>query len=379
MGNLAVVGKGPIEVIPASPMASEAADLMEQVGILAEFILGLELNHTTLVLLATANGIDDFQAGPGPLILIEAQLLGPIDGVPGVLDIFGVAQLKRGVTRPHEGFSRGRRGMACQIRAAALAQEEAGTARTGAGEIHDDVGLYSKMQRGVYHSERFGLTSQTRIAGGSVQCPVKSGGMNQDEFQNRVLAWYDAHGRKDLPWQIGRDPYRVWVSEIMLQQTQVATVIPYFQRFITRFPSVAHLAAADLDEVIGLWAGLGYYARARNLHRAARIILERHEAAFPNTLAELEALPGIGRSTAGAILSLGLGQRAAILDGNVKRVLCRFAGVEGWPGEPAVNRRLWELSESLTPMERVADYNQAMMDLGAMVCTRPAQPVPPAR
>ena len=208
------------------------------------------------------------------------------------------------------------------------------------------------------------------MAGGSVQCPVKSGGMNQDEFQNRVLAWYDAHGRKDLPWQIGRDPYRVWVSEIMLQQTQVATVIPYFQRFIARFPSVAHLAAADLDEVIGLWAGLGYYARARNLHRAARIILERHEAAFPNTLAELEALPGIGRSTAGAILSLGLGQRAAILDGNVKRVLCRFAGVEGWPAEPAVNRRLWDLSESLTPAERVAEYNQAMMDLGAMVCTR---------
>jgi len=194
--------------------------------------------------------------------------------------------------------------------------------------------------------------------------------MNQDEFQTRVLAWYDAHGRKDLPWQIERDPYRVWVSEIMLQQTQVATVIPYFQRFMVRFPDIAHLAAADLDEVIGLWAGLGYYARARNLHRAAQYLLEHHEAVFPKSLTELEALPGIGRSTAGAILSLGYGQRAAILDGNVKRVLCRFDGVEGWPGEAGVNRRLWELSESLTPLERVADYNQAMMDLGAMVCTR---------
>jgi len=194
--------------------------------------------------------------------------------------------------------------------------------------------------------------------------------MNQDEFQARVLGWYDAHGRKDLPWQVERDPYRVWVSEIMLQQTQVATVIPYFQRFMARFPSVAHLAAAELDEVIGLWAGLGYYARARNLHRAAQHLLERHEAVFPKSLTELEALPGIGRSTAGAILSLALGQRAAILDGNVKRVLCRFAGLDGWPGEPAVNRRLWDLSESLTPAERVAEYNQAMMDLGAMVCTR---------
>jgi len=194
--------------------------------------------------------------------------------------------------------------------------------------------------------------------------------MNQDEFQTRVIAWYDAHGRKDLPWQVERDPYRVWVSEIMLQQTQVATVIPYFQRFMARFPDIAHLAAADLDEVIGLWAGLGYYARARNLHRAAQHLLEHHEAVFPKSLTALEALPGIGRSTAGAILSLGYGQRAAILDGNVKRVLCRFAGVEGWPGEAGVNRRLWELSESLTPLERVADYNQAMMDLGAMVCTR---------
>jgi len=194
--------------------------------------------------------------------------------------------------------------------------------------------------------------------------------MDKEEFQAWVLAWYDRHGRKDLPWQIARDPYRVWVSEIMLQQTQVATVIPYFQRFMGRFPSVAHLAAADLDEVMGLWAGLGYYARARNLHRAARQLIERHNARFPNAIASLTALPGIGRSTAGAILSLGLGRRAAILDGNVKRVLCRFAGLEGWPGESGASRRLWELSETLTPMDRVADYNQAMMDLGAMVCTR---------
>ncbi len=156
----------------------------------------------------------------------------------------------------------------------------------------------------------------------------------------------------------------------MLQQTQVGTVIPYFERFLARFPDVESLAESSFDEVIALWAGLGYYARARNLHRAARIIVERHRGQLPTSLEELSALPGIGRSTAGAILSLGSGIRAPILDGNVKRVLCRHRGIEGWPGNPRILEKLWELSEALTPSIRVADYNQAMMDLGATVCTK---------
>jgi A/G-specific adenine glycosylase len=194
--------------------------------------------------------------------------------------------------------------------------------------------------------------------------------MDNAQFPTAVLAWFDRHGRKHLPWQIGANPYRVWVSEIMLQQTQVATVIPYFERFMARFPEVSALAAAEVDEVIALWAGLGYYARARNLHRAARCVVEWHGGEFPVDLEALQALPGVGRSTAGAILSLGMGQRAPILDGNVKRVLCRYAGLEGWPGESRIDRELWRLSEFHTPAERVAEYNQAMMDLGAMVCLK---------
>jgi A/G-specific adenine glycosylase len=194
--------------------------------------------------------------------------------------------------------------------------------------------------------------------------------MHIEAFQAAILAWFDRHGRKHLPWQVERTPYRVWVSEIMLQQTQVATVIPYFERFMARFPDAAALAEGSLDEVIALWAGLGYYARARNLHRAARCITERHGGDLPADTDTLQALPGIGRSTAGAILSLGFGRRAAILDGNVKRVLCRYAGLEGWPGETRIDRELWRLSETLTPETRVADYNQAMMDLGATVCVK---------
>jgi len=195
-------------------------------------------------------------------------------------------------------------------------------------------------------------------------------------FARRVLAWFDRHGRKDLPWQQPRTPYRVWVSEIMLQQTQVATVIPYFNRFLERFPDLASLATASLDEVLHHWSGLGYYARARNLHRCAGELLERHGGVFPSAQAEIEILPGIGRSTAGAIRSLGHGQSAAILDGNVKRVLARCFAIDGWPGNAAVLQRLWTLSETLTPRERCADYNQAMMDLGATVCrrSRPACP-----
>ena len=186
----------------------------------------------------------------------------------------------------------------------------------------------------------------------------------------RVLPWYEQHGRSNLPWQRRPTPYRVWVSEIMLQQTQVTTVIPYYQRFVGAFPTVTRLADAPVDEVLHLWSGLGYYARARNLHRAAQIVRVHHRGRFPTRFDEVIGLPGIGRSTAGAILALSRGKRHAILDGNVKRVLARVHGVPGWPGETRVAKRLWELSERHTPTDKVAAYTQAMMDLGATVCTR---------
>ncbi len=188
-------------------------------------------------------------------------------------------------------------------------------------------------------------------------------------FARRIVAWQRTHGRQDLPWQRDPTPYRVWVSEIMLQQTRVETVIPYFRRFMARFPRLEDLAAAPLDEVLQLWAGLGYYARARHLHRAAQLACTRH-GGLPLDLEALQALPGIGRSTAGAILALAGGRRAAILDGNVKRVLCRFHAVAGWPGTSAVARRLWQLAEWHTPHRSVARYTQGIMDLGALVCTR---------
>ena len=190
------------------------------------------------------------------------------------------------------------------------------------------------------------------------------------DFADRVLAWFDVHGRRDLPWQRPKNPYRTWVSEIMLQQTQVQTVIPYFDRFMRRFPDVQALADAAQDEVLQHWSGLGYYARARNLHRAAKSICNEHGGVFPDSLDAVTALPGIGRSTAGAILSLAMDQRHPILDGNVKRVLARHEAVEGWPGQTAVANRLWEIAERNTPTERVADYTQAIMDLGATLCTR---------
>ncbi|HRD48730.1 MAG: A/G-specific adenine glycosylase [Candidatus Competibacter sp.] len=193
--------------------------------------------------------------------------------------------------------------------------------------------------------------------------------MSPNEFSRRVLDWFDAHGRKQLPWQENPTPYRIWVSEIMLQQTQVATVIPYYQRFMERFPDLRTLAGAELDDVLRLWAGLGYYARARHLHQTARLLCERHDGAMPLDLAILQQLPGIGRSTAGAILALAAGQRQPILDGNVKRLLARFGAVAGWPGQSRVQTALWELAERYTPAQRVADYTQAMMDLGAMICT----------
>ncbi len=189
-------------------------------------------------------------------------------------------------------------------------------------------------------------------------------------FAHQVLDWYQRFGRKTLPWQLDKTPYQVWLSEIMLQQTQVATVIPYFQRFMATFPTVADLAAAPMDEVLHLWTGLGYYARGRNLHKAAQLIAERHGGEFPTTFEAITALPGIGRSTAGAILSLALGQHYPILDGNVKRVLARYHAVAGWPGKKDVEQRLWRYSEEATPADGVGQFNQAMMDLGAMVCTR---------
>ena len=192
--------------------------------------------------------------------------------------------------------------------------------------------------------------------------------MTPQTFQQSVLAWFDQYGRKNLPWQQNISPYGVWLSEIMLQQTQVVTVIPYYQAFIARFPDVESLAQAAIDDVLGLWSGLGYYARARNLHKAAQII--NRQGRFPDTLDELMALPGIGQSTAGAILSIAFNLSHPILDGNVKRVLARFKAIPGWPGNSLVNKQLWTVSAMLTPVVRVADYTQAMMDLGATICTR---------
>ena len=190
------------------------------------------------------------------------------------------------------------------------------------------------------------------------------------EFAQAVLDWSVSSGRKDLPWQHDPTPYRVWVSEIMLQQTQVATVIPYFERFMNSFPNVQELADAPIDNVLHHWSGLGYYARARNLHKSAVIIKNEFNGIFPADWDDVVALPGIGRSTAGAILSLSLQQRHAILDGNVKRVLARRFGIDGWPGQAAVADLLWALAEEHTPDQSVAAYNQAMMDLGATICVR---------
>jgi A/G-specific adenine glycosylase len=190
------------------------------------------------------------------------------------------------------------------------------------------------------------------------------------DFSKALLIWFDAHGRHDLPWQQDKTPYRVWVSEIMLQQTQVQTVIPYYQRFMTSFPTLQALAEADQESVLAHWAGLGYYARGRNLHKAAQIIVQQHQGEFPTDFEAIVALPGIGRSTAGAILSIAFKQRYPILDGNVKRVLSRYFAVEGWPGEKAVEAQLWQQADALTPRRRFDDYTQAIMDLGATLCTR---------
>ncbi|SVC43136.1 uncharacterized protein METZ01_LOCUS295990, partial [marine metagenome] len=184
-----------------------------------------------------------------------------------------------------------------------------------------------------------------------------------DSFAQYLLVWHAKHGRHDLPWQCNRTAYSVWVSEIMLQQTRVATVVPFFERFMDRCPTVGVLAETSLDEILSLWAGLGYYARARNLHRAARIVVDYYSGEFPKTPDELTALPGIGRSTAGAILALALGQRHSILDGNVKRVLARYHCVKGWPGQSSILKKLWELADQHTPNSKIAEYTQSVMDL----------------
>lgn len=188
-------------------------------------------------------------------------------------------------------------------------------------------------------------------------------------FAEQLTAWQRQHGRHDLPWQVC-DPYRVWLSEVMLQQTQVATVIPYYLNFVQCFPNVAALAAASQDDVLAAWSGLGYYSRARNLHRAAQTVMTRFSGEFPRTAEGLAELPGVGRSTAAAIAVFAFGTRAAILDGNVKRVLTRWAGIDGWPGQKQVESRLWLLAESLLPQSGVREYTQGLMDLGSLVCTR---------
>lgn len=189
-------------------------------------------------------------------------------------------------------------------------------------------------------------------------------------FAEKLIAWQQAHGRHDLPWQQTRDPYAVWVSEIMLQQTQVSAVIGYYDRFMQRFPTIASLAAASQDEVMQYWSGLGYYSRARNLHHAAQTIMREHGGQFPTDFLQIQSLKGIGRSTAAAISVFAFQQQQTILDGNVKRVLARLYAIDGWPGLPLVEKQLWALAESLLPKQGLSAYIQGLMDFGATLCTR---------
>ena len=216
------------------------------------------------------------------------------------------------------------------------------------------------------------LKRQSRTKKAKARRPLtkKAMALEAPTFSTSVVAWYRQHGRQDLPWQHSNDPYHRWVSEIMLQQTQVATVIPYYCRFIDRFPDMQSLAKARVDDVLDYWTGLGYYARARNLHRATQVILRDHDGVFPGAFEDVAALPGIGRSTAGAILAFSFNQSYPILDGNVRRVLARYHAIDGWPGKADVARRLWAAAERHTPGEDIGDYTQAMMDIGAEVCLR---------
>jgi A/G-specific adenine glycosylase len=189
-------------------------------------------------------------------------------------------------------------------------------------------------------------------------------------FAKQIIDWQINHGRQHLPWQNNRSAYRVWISEVMLQQTQVETVIPYFNQWLTEFPTLYHLANATEDQVLGLWSGLGYYSRARNLLKTARIIQADYQGIFPSTTEEIQKLPGIGRSTAGAILSLGLNQSAPILDGNVKRIFSRYFGIEGSTNLSHIQKKLWEKAQALIPTQQCTQYNQGLMDLGSLICTR---------
>jgi len=195
-------------------------------------------------------------------------------------------------------------------------------------------------------------------------------GTGMKDFAARVIDWQRVSGRHDLPWQLTREPYRIWLSEVMLQQTQVAAVLPYYARFVARFPDIASLAAAPEDEVLALWSGLGYYARARNLHAAAHAIVQRHQGVFPCAFDDIVALPGIGRSTAGAIAVFAFGARQPILDGNVKRVFARAFGIAGFPGEKKIEAALWSRAEVMLPLDNVEAYTQGLMDLGAGICKR---------
>ncbi|MBF0265546.1 MAG: A/G-specific adenine glycosylase [Gammaproteobacteria bacterium] len=192
----------------------------------------------------------------------------------------------------------------------------------------------------------------------------------QLSFSELLLIWAKEFGRHHLPWQQNPTPYRVWLSEVMLQQTQVKTVIPYFQKFLSVLPTINDLASAQLDQVLALWSGLGYYARARNLHQCAKLIVDQYQGYFPKQINELEKLPGIGRSTAGAIASLAMKQATPILDGNCKRIYARYFMVSGHYSNAAVLKLLWQYAEQVTPIQNTAQFNQAIMDLGSMVCTR---------
>lgn len=193
---------------------------------------------------------------------------------------------------------------------------------------------------------------------------------SDSDFSSRLIAWQKQFGRHDLPWQNTTDPYAIWISEIMLQQTQVAAVVGYYSRFMQRFPTIAALAEATQDEVLQYWSGLGYYSRARNLHNAAQTIMDEHDGIFPEDFDTIQALSGIGRSTAAAIASFAFGQSQTILDGNVKRVLTRYFAIEGWPGTPKIEKQLWSLAEKLLPQEDMQAYTQGLMDLGATLCSR---------
>lgn len=194
--------------------------------------------------------------------------------------------------------------------------------------------------------------------------------LSNADFSTRLIAWQKQFGRHDLPWQNTTDPYAIWVSEIMLQQTQVAAVIGYYSKFMQRFPTIAALAQASQDEVLQYWSGLGYYSRARNLHNAAQTIMDEHGGAFPQDFDVIQTLTGIGRSTAAAIASFAFGQTQTILDGNVKRVLARHFAIEGWPGTPKIEQAMWLLAEDLLPENDIQSYTQGLMDLGATLCTR---------